>query len=98
VAHAEVAGVASGRMSDTTPRGDDDVVAGFDQTNDQVGGLEGESGGTADGENRSSADQDDAGGSGGLLDDLQDGDNDPYVGGATHIGSTAAGDDRGTGD
>jgi len=84
-------------MSDTTPRGDDDVLGGsFDQTNDQVGGLEGESGGTAEGENRSNADQGEDGNAGGVLDDLRDGRTDPYVGGADRLGSTAAGDDRGT--
>lgn len=87
-------------MSDITPRGDDDVLAGeFDQTNSQVGGLDGESDGTVEGENRSDAEQEDgtiAGG--GVLDDFRDGSTDPNVGGATHIGSTAAGDDRGTGD
>ncbi|MGN6741801.1 MAG: hypothetical protein ACTHJL_00695 [Amnibacterium sp.] len=37
-------------MSNTGP-GDDDVLAGtFDQTNDQVSGLEGESDGTAQGD------------------------------------------------
>jgi hypothetical protein len=84
-------------MSDTSPRGDDDVLRGsFDQTNDQVDGLEGESTGTADSETRSAAEQEDgriAGG--GVLDDLNDGRADPTVGGATHIGSTAEGDDRG---
>jgi hypothetical protein len=83
-------------MSDTTPRGDDEVLAGgFDQTNDQVGGLEGESSGSADGENRSSVDQEDgtlAGG--GVLDDLHDGRTDPNVGGGSRMGSTAAGEDR----
>jgi len=84
-------------MSDTTPRGADDVLGGgFDQTNDQVGGLEGESGGTADGETRSSAEQDEGTSGGGLLDDLREGRTDPYVAGDTSIGSTAAGDDRGT--
>jgi hypothetical protein len=87
-------------MSDTTPRGDDDVLAGeFDQTNQQVSGLEGESGGTAQGENRSDAEQEDgtiAGG--GVLDDFRDGRLDPDVGDAAHIGSTAAGDAQETGD
>lgn len=69
-------------MSDTTPRGDDDVLAGFDQTNDQVGGLEGQSGGTADGESRSDADQGDPA-AGGVLDESTA----PTVGGATHIGN-----------
>jgi hypothetical protein len=37
-------------MTNTGP-GDDDVLAGtFDQTNDRVGGLEGESDGSADGD------------------------------------------------
>jgi hypothetical protein len=86
-------------MSDTTSRGDDDVLGGgFDQTNDTVGGLEGESDGTADGETRSDAAQEDgtlAGG--GVLDDLHDGLGDPYVGDTERMGSTAAGEDRGTG-
>jgi hypothetical protein len=84
-------------MSDTGSRGDDDVLRGsFDQTNDQVGGLEGESTGTADSEKRSGAEQeDDTLAGGGVLDDLGDGDSGPTVGGATHIGSTSAGDDGG---
>jgi hypothetical protein len=74
-------------MNDTTSRGDDDVLGGgFDQTNDMVGGLEGESGGTADGETVSEAD---SGGAGSL-----DVGTSPTVGGATHIGSDAPGDDR----
>ena len=84
-------------MSDTTSRGDDDALGGgFDQTNDMVGGLQGESDGTAAGETRSSAEEDQGDAGGGVLDDLHDGRTDPMVGGATHIGSTAAGEDRGT--
>ncbi len=85
-------------MSDTTSAGGDAVGEGFDQTNDQVSGLEGESDGTAQSENASAADRDaGAGGTGGVLDDLSQGRTDPYVSGATHIGSTAADDeDRGT--
>jgi len=86
-------------MSDTTSSGggDDLIGGGFDQTNDQVGGLEGESDGTAAGESASGADQEDgriAGG--GVLDDLHDGRTDPYVGDSDSLGSTAADDDRPT--
>lgn len=85
-------------MSDTTSSGGGDLLGGgFDQTNDQVGGLEGESDGTAAGESGSSADQEDgrvAGG--GVLDDLHDGRTDPSVGDGDSLGSTAA-DDRGAG-
>ena len=85
-------------MSDSTPRDDDTLGGGFDQTNDMVGGLEGESGGTAEGERHSKAEEDEGGGAGCLLDDLHAGRTDPYVGDNDRVGSTAAGEDRGTED
>jgi hypothetical protein len=79
-------------MSDTTSRGDDDVLGGgFDQTNDQVSGLEGESDGTEAGENRSSEEQEDgtiAGG--GVLRDLVDGRTGPNADDSDRMGSTSA--------
>jgi hypothetical protein len=77
-------------MSDTTPTGDDAVLGGFDQTNDQVGGLEGESGGTADGEARSEADRDDAEGAGDPRDEVSD----PVAGDTTRSGGDRPEDGR----
>lgn len=84
-------------MSDTTSSGrDDDLIGGgFDQTNDQVGGLEGESDGTAAGETASDTDNEDgriAGG--GVLDDLRDGRTDPGVKDSDALGTTTDDDDR----
>jgi len=79
-------------MSDTTSRGgDDDLLGGgFDQTNDQVSGLEGESGGTAAGENRSGEDQEDGTLAGrGVLSDLADGRIGPNADDSDRMGSTA---------
>jgi hypothetical protein len=86
-------------MSDTTSRGGDDALGGgFDQTNDMVGGLEGESDGTAEGESRPDDGEGDgtlAGG--GVLDDLRDGLGDPYVGDTERADAAGEGT-RSTGD
>jgi hypothetical protein len=74
-------------MSDTTS-GDDTLGGGFDQTNDMVGGLEGQSDGTTQGENASAAEREDGG------DVLDEGRDDPTFGGATHIGADQPQDDR----